>query len=98
MFIIGMLTTIVLIKIQRKEKKMSEEKVVKMQKIEQCIICKWNKFFVEEKFYRSRCTNPEATRENGNCRIINRKLLMRGRFPGFCPLEDYTIFREANRT
>jgi len=68
---------------------MYEEKVIKIQKIEQCIVCNWNKFFIEGEFYRCRCTNPGARRKNGSCRIVNRKLLMRGLFPGWCPLENY---------
>ena len=38
---------------------------------------------------RFRCHNPKATRKNGNYRIINRKLAFSGKFPSWCPLEDY---------
>lgn len=68
---------------------MEEKKVTKIQKIRQCLICNWNKFFIEGRFYRSRCTNPEAKCKNGSNRIVNKKQLVKGEFPYFCPLEDY---------
>jgi hypothetical protein len=75
-----------------------------MLKIERCNYCRFFKWIpgtrlcdpVEERS-RFRCYNPEAVRKNGSFRIINRKLAWAGKFPKWCPLEDYVIFRENNK-
>ena len=69
-----------------------------MLKLEHCFNCKDNKFFhdPEKKLNRFKCKNVEARRKNGNYRILNKRAIMWGHFPGWCPLEDYVIFRGNN--
>lgn len=42
-----------------------------------------------KKLSRFKCYNPKAIRKNGNFRIINRKLAFSGKFPKWCPLENW---------
>lgn len=65
---------------------------MKLMRIHYCLPgCSYNKFFLGDKtnkINRFRCTHPEAKRKDGSFRILNKKLIMRGHFPKFCPLED----------
>ena len=61
-------------------------------KIHHCLpACQFNKFFLGDKtnkINRFKCTNPDAKRKNGSFRILNKRIIMRGHFPKWCPLED----------
>jgi len=58
---------------------------MKIIKIERGNYC----YFFRYREGRFKCCNPKAVIENGNFRIINRKLAFSGKFPSWCPLEDY---------
>jgi len=60
---------------------------MKLMRIHYCQACKWNKVFIE-KVIRFKCTNPEAKTKKGHPRILNKRLICKGQFPEFCPLED----------
>ena len=64
---------------------------MKMLKIEHCFNCKYNDFFPDPKkrLNRFKCKNNKVIRKNGNYRILNKKIIMWGHFPKWCPLEDY---------
>lgn len=64
---------------------------MKIIKIERGNYCNFFKFKSEtkDKISRFKCYNPQAVRKNGNYRIINRKLAYSGKFPNWCPLENY---------
>jgi len=62
---------------------------LKIDKIECCITCRFNKFFHEPRINRFKCLNDDSKRKNGNYRIINRKIALSDKFPGWCTLEDY---------
>ena len=64
---------------------------MKILKIERGNYCKYFQFCpaINKKVSRFKCSNPEATRNNGNYRINNRRLALWGKFPKWCPLEDY---------
>ena len=66
---------------------------MKVLKFERCNYCIFFRFLAPEIkgkiVNRFRCYNPKAIRKNGNYRIINRKLAFSGKFPSWCPLEDY---------
>ena len=64
---------------------------MKIDKIECCIICRFNKFFHESKINRFKCMHEKAKRKNGNYRIINRKIALSDKFPTWCVLEDYPV-------
>ena len=75
---------------------------MKLMRIHYCIACKWNKFFLGDKtnkINRFRCTNLDSRRKNGSFRILNKGLIMRGHFPGWCKLEDadFNIQKEGNK-
>jgi len=64
-----------------------------MMKIGICNICKFFRFEWPDvkQVSRFRCINPESKRKNGNSRIINRKMVLSGKIPGWCGLEDYPV-------
>jgi hypothetical protein len=37
---------------------------------------------------RAKCCHPEAKTKEGQPRILNKRLMMLGHFPKWCPLED----------
>jgi len=71
---------------------------MKISKIERCNYCCYFKFRPGDYLERNRfkCSNPDTVRGNGNFRIINRKTAMNGKFPTWCGLEDYDIFKKNN--
>lgn len=60
-------------------------KILKIERGNQCKYFRYD-FWNMNKF---KCTHPKAKRKNGHSRIINRRLALSGRFPKFCPLENY---------
>ena len=65
--------------------------IIKIDKVWHCIACRFNKFYPAQSFKisRFRCINDDAKTKNGNYRIINKELVMKGKIPGWCKLEDY---------
>jgi hypothetical protein len=67
---------------------------MKLMRIHYCSSCGFNKYFLKEilvqknKSIRIRCCNPEAKTKKGTFRILNKRLIMLGHFPKWCPLED----------
>jgi len=66
---------------------------LKILRIERCNHCKFFDFmpgsFLE--MNRFKCSNPDTVRKNGNYRIINRDIAMRGKITTWCGLEDYPV-------
>ena len=62
---------------------------MKIVLLKECLKCEYNQCSSGPKTNRFNCMNPEARRKNGNYRIINKELLMLGKFPKWCKLEDY---------
>ena len=69
---------------------------MKILKIEHCSKCEYfnylpvnDSFPYHSKISRFKCYNLESVRGNGNYRIINRKLALKGEIPNWCKLEDY---------
>lgn len=67
---------------------------MKILQILHCLACKHNRHNPEVKktgiiFYRFRCYNEDSKRKNGEYRIINKRLVTKGKIPGWCKLEDY---------
>ena len=66
---------------------------MKIIKYERCNYCSFFKYLTTEIkgeiITIFKCYNPKAIRKNGNYRIINRKLAYSGKFPPWCPLEDF---------
>lgn len=63
---------------------------MKANKIEHCISCGFNQFVIN-KVNRYKCKNSDAAYKNGHYRIINRDIVMEGKIPKWCPLEDWPL-------
>ena len=61
---------------------------MKLMRIHYCFNCKDNKYFLNANPIRMKCCNPEAKTKKGNFRILNKRLVLSGKFPKWCPLED----------
>jgi len=87
--------------ISRKKGESKLDRIIKIEKLEHCQRCGYFHYNIDTrgfvtKLNRYECHNPAAIRKNGSYRILNRKDVGRGLIPGWCPLEDYMIFRENN--
>jgi len=71
---------------------------MKLMKIHYCFSCKHCNWFLDAKPIRVKCCHPEAKTKKGQPRILNKKLMLRGHFPKFCPLEDARIFPEFQKS
>jgi len=61
----------------------------KALKIDHCIVCLFNRFKTGQKIDRFKCINDDAKRKNGSYRIIDKDIVMEGKIPGWCPLDDW---------
>jgi len=64
---------------------------MKILKILSCYDCKYNDFFYDTNLSLGRfiCRHPSNVTKYRTCKIINRKLALKGEIPGWCDLEDY---------